>query len=86
MHKDITMNIQERKLGLIEEFLKITNENTITKIETLLRQEKQSSYRSNLQPMSLSEFHEMIDRAKKDSLEGRTISHQDLKKKVKTWK
>lgn len=42
--------------------------------------------RKDLQPMSLSEFHEMIDRAKNDSLEGRIISHQDLKKKVKTWK
>jgi hypothetical protein len=36
--------------------------------------------------MSLNDFHEMIDQAKRDSEAGRVISHQELKKKVKTWK
>jgi hypothetical protein len=36
--------------------------------------------------MTINEFHEMIDHAKKDSDEGRVISHQELRNKVKTWK
>ena len=40
----------------------------------------------NLKPMSINEFHEMIDQAKQDSDAGRVISHEELKKKVKTWK
>lgn len=80
------MNIQARKLVLIEEFLRISDENLITKLETLIRQEKKISRESNLKPMTINEFHKMIDQAKKDSDEGRVISHQELRNKVKTWK
>jgi len=80
------MNIQARKLVLIEEFLRISDESLITKLESFIRQEKKISHERNLKPMSMNEFHEMIDQAKRDSDVGRVISHQDLKKKVKTWK
>jgi chemotaxis protein CheY-P-specific phosphatase CheC len=80
------MNIQARKLELIEEFLRISDENLITKLESFIRQEKKISLESKLKPMTINEFHEMIDQAKKDSDEGRVISHQELRNKVKTWK
>ena len=80
------MNIQARKLVLIEEFLRISDESLITKLESVIKQEKRSSHDRNLKPMLLSEFHEMIDQAKRESDAGRVISHQDLKMKVKTWK
>ncbi len=80
------MNIQARKLILIEEFLRISDEKLITKLESFLKQEKKITHERNLKPMPLNEFHEMIDQAKRDSDEGRVISHNELKKKVKTWK
>jgi hypothetical protein len=80
------MNIQARKLELIEEFLRISDENLITKLESFIRHEKKISLESKLKPMTINEFHEMIDQAKKDSDEGRVISHQELRNKVKTWK
>jgi len=80
------MNIQARKLVLIEEFLRISDETLITKLESFIRQEKKISHEMNLKPMSINEFHEMIDQAKQDSDAGRVISHEELKKKVKTWK
>jgi len=80
------MNIQARKLELIEEFLRISDENVITKLESFIRQEKKISLESKLKPMTINEFHEMIDQAKKDSEEGRVISHQELRDKIKTWK
>ena len=80
------MNIQARKLVLIEEFLRISDENLITRLESFIKQEKKISYERNLQPMSVNEFHEMIDQAKRDSEEGRVTSHQELQNKVKTWK
>ncbi len=80
------MNIQARKLILIEEFLRISDEILITKLESFIKQEKRVSYERNLRPMLLNEFHEMIDQAKCDSDAGRVISHQELKKKVRTWK
>jgi hypothetical protein len=80
------MNIQARKLVLIEEFLRISDESLITKLESFIREEKKIVHERNLKPMPIEQFHEMIDQAKQDSNAGRVISHQDLKKKVKTWK
>lgn len=80
------MNIQARKLGLIEEFLHINDESLILKLESVIRQEKKLMHDRNLKPMTVNDFHEMIDQAKRDSDAGRVISHQELKKKVKTWK
>lgn len=80
------MNIQARKLVLIEEFLRISDESFIAKLESFIKQEKKVSHERNLKPMSLNEFHDMIGQAKRDSEEGRVISHQELKKKVKSWK
>lgn len=80
------MSIQTRKLVLIEEFLRISDESLIAKLEILLKQEKKLARESSLKPMSLNEFHEMIEQAKQESDAGRVISHHDLKKKVKTWK
>ena len=80
------MNIQARKLILIEEFLHISDESLITKLESFIKQEKKVSHERNLKPMSSNEFHEMIDQAKRDNDAGRVISHEELKMKVKAWK
>jgi len=74
------VNIQARKLVLIEEFLRISDESLIEKLESLIRQEKKASHEKSLKPMSMNEFHEIIDHAKQDSDAGRVISHQELKK------
>jgi hypothetical protein len=80
------MNIQARKLTLIEEFLQVDDEKLITKLESLIKEEKKISQKQAVEPMSLNEFHKMIDQAKQDSEAGRVTLHQELKKKVKTWK
>ena len=80
------MNIEARKLVLIEEFLRINDESLIAKIESFMRQEKKDSHDRNVRPLSLKEFHEMIDLAKQDSDAGRVITHKELQERVKTWK
>jgi hypothetical protein len=84
--RNTDMNIQARKLVLIEEFLRINDDNFITKLESFIKQEKKISQERKLKPMPIKEFHEMIDQAIQDSDAGRVISQEDLKKKVKTWK
>ena len=79
------MNIQARKLILIEEFLRISDERIIAKLESLIKQENKKTQGTGSTPMSLEEFHEMIDQAKRDSHSGHIISHQDLKIKVQAW-
>jgi hypothetical protein len=80
------MDIHARKLSLIEEFLHINDEELISKVESLIKEEKSKKYESNQTPMSMDEFRAMIDQAKLDSEEGRVISQQDLKRKIQTWK
>jgi len=80
------MDIHEKKLKLIEEFLQISDEQVLDKLEEIIRMESQKRYSGDIKPMSLNELHEMIDEAKLDYQNGRVTSHEDLKKEVLTWK
>lgn len=80
------MDMQEKKLKLIEEFLRISDEHVLDKLEAIIRMENQKKYSEGIKPMSLNELHEMIDEAKLDYQNGRVTSHEDLKKEVLTWK
>ncbi|RLD60396.1 MAG: hypothetical protein DRJ05_04730 [Bacteroidetes bacterium] len=80
------MDIQTRKIELIEDFLAITDETIIAKFESLIKTEKLKSSERGLKPMPKENFYAMIKQAKDDSDNGRVIPHQDLIEKVKTWK
>ncbi len=80
------MNIQTRKLNIIEAVLSINDKGVIEKIESLLKIEKTNQNDSEFNPMSIKEFHELIDRARQDKANGRVISHHDLKNRIKSWK
>jgi len=80
------MDVQTKKLKLIEEFLSILDENLLDKLESIISKEKKKKYTEELEPMSLNEFHEMIDEAILDYENGRETSLQDLKKEVLIWK
>ena len=79
------MNIQARKLVLIEEFIRINDESLMTKLESLIRHEKKAIHERKLAPISINELHEMADQAKRDSDAGHVISQKALEKKVKLW-
>jgi hypothetical protein len=79
------MNLQARKLNLIEELLHIHDDGFIARIEAFIRQEKRVACEIDPEPMSMNEFDDIIDQAKADCAEGRVISHQDLLVKVKRW-
>jgi predicted transcriptional regulator len=89
-------------LELVESFLNIKTEDkritrkqynkeideTVDRVEdgNFVTHEETRKDLSKLEPMSISNFRDMINQAKQDHDEGRIISHEDLKKKVKTWK
>ncbi len=80
------MNIQARKLVLIEEFLRISDESVLTKLESFFEKEKiTKGDEMESEPMSLDKFYEMIDKSKQDSEEGLVVPHEELKEKIKTW-
>lgn len=80
------MNIAARKLNVIEEFLKISDEKTILKFESLLRDLEDKKVPENLKPMTLDEFYSMIDQAEDDIKNGRVIETKELLKKIDSWK
>lgn len=79
------MNLEARKLSLIQEFLRIDNEDIINELENLLQKSKLEEYEQSLHPMSLAQFNEEIDQAIEDDKNDRLISSDDLKLKIPKW-
>ncbi len=80
------MEIELRKIHFIQDFLRIDNEKTIEKLETLLKQEKRNKYIENPKTMSIDDLNEMIDRAEKDSQNNRLTSAEQLDKEIDSWR
>jgi hypothetical protein len=78
------MNIEARKLSLIQEFLSIQNESFIVKLEKLISKEKKTT-NVEFKPFTLEEFNNRIEKSLDDFKNGRTINNDDLLKEIDTW-
>ena len=74
------MNLQTRKLHLIEDLLLLQNEKALMQIEKLLNSFKGKHIASNLTPMSLEEFYSRNNQSQKEIAEGKLISQKDVRK------
>lgn len=79
------MNLEARKLSFIQEILKIQSEKTISRLETILREEKPEIEFENIEPMTLKKFNQRIDKSLDDSKKGRLTKASDLKAKMEKW-
>ena len=79
------MNLEARKISLIQEFLKLDNEHIIEALEKLLRQNKLEFFEQNFKPMSLEQFNDEIDASLNDEENDRLIKATDLKNKIQKW-
>ena len=79
------MNLEARKISLVQEFLRIDNEKLITALENLLYKTKTEFFEENLKPMSLVDFNKEIDKAINDEENNRVTPAEDLKKKIQKW-
>lgn len=79
------MNLEARKILIVQEFLRLDNEKIITAVENLLHQSKSEVFEQNLKPMSMEQFNGEIDRSVEDEENGRLINVNDLKQKMKGW-
>jgi len=80
------MNLEARKISLVQEFLRIDNEKIIIALENLLHKRKSELFEDSLKPMSEKQFNDEIDLAIEDEKNNRLIAAQDLKNKVQKWK
>lgn len=79
------MDLQTRKLELIQEFLKIQNEDVILRLEKILKIENYKSEQENLKPMTIEQFNSRIDQSMEDSKNGRLIEGKELKTVMDKW-
>ena len=80
------MDIGSRKLSFVQEFLRISDEKLIAKLERLLRSERNKKISREMNPMTIDEFNEMIDLSEDDFKNGRVTETKELLKIVETWK
>ena len=80
------MNLENRKLALIEAFLSIDSEDVINDIENLLGKRKVRFPEESLKPMSLRQFNDEIDQALDDEKNDRLISTEDLRISIEKWR
>ena len=57
------MSIEARKIGFIQEFLKLQSEDAISKLEKLLLKEKSQSGNRKIEPMLVQELNSRIDKS-----------------------
>jgi hypothetical protein len=79
------MNLEARKISLVQEFLRIDNEKIISALEDLLHKSKSESFDENLKAMSLNQFNDEIDKSLDDENNDRLINVNDLKNKIQKW-
>ncbi len=79
------MNIRARKINLIQEFLRISNEELILKLEKILSKERQSYKNTAAISISEEELNKYIDQAEKDDKEGNYKTSEELRNDIETW-
>ena len=80
------MDIQARKLEFIEEYLQLSDEKIIHKLEKLLRLEKEKTVKSKLKTLTQAEMDTMIEESEDDIRMGNIMSHQAVKQEVLSWR
>ena len=79
------MNTVDRKLRFIQEFLRITDEEIIGKLEQLLGSERKKEISKEFVPMTMEEFNKRIDQSEDDFKNGRFTEIDDVLKRIETW-
>ena len=79
------MNTVDRKLRFVQEFLRITDEEIIGKLEQLLGSERKKKISKEFVPMTMEEFNKGIDQSEDDFKNGRFTEIDDVLKIIDTW-
>lgn len=79
------MDLQARKLEFIKDFLELTSEEAVIKLERLLQEQRQSDFERDLSPMAVEELNSRIDRSLEDSKNDRLTDSKKLKSEIDKW-
>lgn len=79
------MNIDARKLTIIEKFIHIQNDDIIKEFENILELTKDTLKKEKVKSFTINEFNLRIKKSMEDSKSGKLIRHEDLKSEIKKW-
>lgn len=79
----IEMNIEARKIEFIQEFLKLQSEEAISRLEKILKKEKNASVEKIFEPLTIEELNKRIDQSESDFKNNRFKTSSDLLAKYK---
>jgi len=79
------MNLQTRKLSLIEGLLGVSDANILLRVDNFLKMEIANAGKNEIVPMTMKEYHAMIDSSLEDVRNGKIIEHEELKNELKQW-
>ncbi|WP_026777467.1 hypothetical protein [Polaribacter sp. Hel_I_88] len=71
------MSLETRKIEFVQEFLNLQSEDIVSRLEKILRKEKKTSEKI-LEPMTIAEFNERIDKSESDFKNNRFKSSSEL--------
>tara|TARA_R110002072_G_scaffold21482_1_gene76207 strand:+ start:1212 stop:1445 length:234 start_codon:yes stop_codon:yes gene_type:complete len=72
------MNLEARKIEFIQEFLKLQSEEAISKLENILKKEKDTSDEMIFNPMTIHELNKRIDKSESDFKNNRFKTSSEL--------
>ena len=72
------MNLESKKLSFIQEFLRLQNEEVISRLENILRKDKKNSDDRMFEPMTQNELNNRIDKSESDFENKRYKSSSEL--------
>lgn len=81
-----TQDVQQDKLTLINWISQSQNSSLIKKLKSLFEEEAVVAYSTDGKPLTLKQYNQALEMAEKDIEKGRTISTDELRKKVARWK
>mgnify|MGYP006920757844 FL=1 len=84
--KSKTMDIQARKIHFVQEFLRVADDELVTKLERVLRIERKKKLEEELSPMTMKEFNEIIDKSEDDIKNERVTEARSLLNQIDKWK
>jgi len=80
------MDLQTKKIHLIQEVLRLKNEEIINKLEKLLFKERKKLAKKEIKAMTIEDFNSLIDQAEDDALNNRLHQADEILKDIDTWK
>ncbi|RXP46077.1 hypothetical protein EC396_12805 [Lutibacter sp. HS1-25] len=72
------MNLEARKIAFIQEFLKLQSEEVVSRLESILKNKKNTSEDQQFEPMTQNELNKRIDQSESDFKNKRFKSSSDL--------